>query len=438
MSLGRAGSALVAVLAVLVAPLVASPAYADEVRDKQWNLEMLGAHDAWEHSRGDGVVVAVLDSGVDAGHPDLAGQVLEGHDVVEGGTATSDADGHGTAVAAMIAGHDDDAGVAGLAPEAKILPVAVGGERMYDDDIAEGIRWAVDHDAGVINLSLGSEQSSEAIADAVAYAVEHDVVVVAAAGNIDEEGQGIPLGYPARLPGVVAVTGITAAGKHWHNSSRGPRAALCAPATGVIGPIGDGYEYLSGTSFAAPMVAAAAALVRAKWPGMDAANVINRLLRTADDLGRKGRDSHYGYGRVNLAEAVTAEVPEVRTNPLLLGSGQKLQASKEPSAAAAAAPPPTERGSSGAGAAVWSVVMAILLALMVALTWLLWRRRAAIPALLPTTPAHPAAPALHSMPHPAPAPHPTPHASPALRPTPHPASGHRPATSPAIGIAKVP
>ena len=168
---------------VLLAP---APAYADSVRDQQWSLDLLGAEAAWEHSRGDGVTVAVLDSGADADHPDLDGQVLAGRDVVSETDDASDVHGHGTAVAAIIAGHDDDSGVVGLAPEASILPVRVGGERMSETDVAEGIRWAVDHGADVINMSLGSPYGQESVADAVAYAIAKDVVVVAAAGNISE------------------------------------------------------------------------------------------------------------------------------------------------------------------------------------------------------------------------------------------------------------
>jgi type VII secretion-associated serine protease mycosin len=365
------GSGLVAAVAAL-AVLAATPAYADEVRDKQWSLRMLGAEEAWKVTRGDGEVVAVLDSGVDADLPDLRGQVLAGRNVVDDNDDTSDSDGHGTAVATLIAGNDDEAGVVGLAPEAKILPVKVGGAKMYDADVADGIRWAVEHHADVINMSLGSERSSTSIADAVAYAIDHDVVVVAAAGNIDEHGDGIPIGYPARLPGVIAVTGITAESRHWQYSSRGPRAALCAPATGVVAPHDGGYDYVGGTSFASPMVAAAAALVRAEWPDMSAANVVNRLVRTATDLGRKGRDSEYGFGRVNLAKAVTAEVPEVSGNPLLLGWNQRAVTSKpKPPGDKSAAP----RRSNTAGVAILLAGLLVLCGVAATLGWLLWRRQ---------------------------------------------------------------
>ncbi|MGH3736998.1 MAG: type VII secretion-associated serine protease mycosin [Micromonosporaceae bacterium] len=386
MSLSPAGRVPAVALACAVALsglLVSSPAYADEVRDKQrWYLEALGAEAAWKHSRGDGVVVAVLDSGVDADQADLAGQVLPGYDVVDGDSDASDTDGHGTAVAALIAGHDDAAGVVGLAPDAKILPVRVGSEKMSDSHVAEGIRWAVDHEASVLNLSLGGARPSDEVADAVQYALDHDVVVVAAAGNLDEDGDGIDIGYPARLPGVIAVTGITPRGKPWHNSSRGPRAALCAPATGVIAPLDGTYNYVGGTSFATPMVAAAAALIRARWPQLSSANVVNRLLRTAEDLGREGRDSRYGFGRVDLDAAVTAEVPEVRENPLLLGSTQTVPASKPPPSAAASPPAAAPEASGVAVAPLLGLLLAllVLLVVMAVLGWLLHTRRPPAPA----------------------------------------------------------
>ncbi|MGH3657293.1 MAG: type VII secretion-associated serine protease mycosin, partial [Micromonosporaceae bacterium] len=373
-------SVLAAAGALLCAP---APGYADEVREKQWSLEMLHARDAWRQSTGDGVVVAVLDSGVDADHPDLEGQVLDGYNTVDENTDTRDVDGHGTAVATVIAGRDDDAGVAGLAPDAAILPVRVGGERMYDHDVAEGIRWAVDHDASVINMSLGSARSSPEMTEAVEYALEADVVVVAAAGNVNDRGD-LPITYPARQAGVVAVTGITPEGKAWHNSARGPRAALCAPASGVIAPYDGGYEHVSGTSFAAPMVAAAVALVRAEWPKMSAPNVINRLLRTADDLGRPGRDSRYGYGRVDLAKALTADVPTVRTNPLTLGPGQEI-AVPSPAAPKAAPGSGSVSGSQHTWAMVLLLVLMVLLAAATLMTLLIWRRGPA--RTLPVAPA---------------------------------------------------
>jgi type VII secretion-associated serine protease mycosin len=320
---------LVALLAALVVALVpAAPARADWIRDGQWQLASLHAATAWTRSTGTGVVVAVLDSGVDADHPDLVGRVLPGADFVDGSTdGRTDFVGHGTTVAALIAGRGDDhAGVVGLAPNARILPVRVldRANRYIDaGTVARGLRWAVDHGASVVNMSLGGANRSGALADAIWYAWRHDVVVVACTGNV-EHAEPTDVWYPAREPGVLAVAGMTESAhgdRLWRGGLTGRPTALTAPADDLLGARPGGYWRVQGTSFAAPLVAATAALVRARWPRLDADNVINRLIRTAHDLGPRGRDSRYGYGEVDPARALTAVVPTVRHNPL--GSGRR-------------------------------------------------------------------------------------------------------------------
>ncbi|WP_432834407.1 type VII secretion-associated serine protease mycosin [Dactylosporangium sp. CA-092794] len=305
-------------------------AVADQVRSEQWQLAALDARDAWKVSTGKGVIVAVIDSGVDARHPDLVGQVLPGIDLVDPGSgdeAAVDPVGHGTTVAALIAGSSrDNAGVEGIAPEAKILPIRVlDKENKYDDPavVARAVRWAVDHGASVINLSLGGALRSEAIAAALRYAALHDVVVVACTGNTATDPSIHQVWYPAREPGVIAVAGLgaTRAGKGsdalWSGSLTGPETVLTAPAVNLTGAKpGGGYWQVQGTSFAAPLVAGVASLVRARYPGMSAANVINRLIGTAKDLGPKGRDDQFGYGEVDPVAALRDSVREVSTNPL--------------------------------------------------------------------------------------------------------------------------
>jgi type VII secretion-associated serine protease mycosin len=342
-----AGAALVTVMALAGAPAPVSaapsgsgsgsgggaPAGAvrrDQVRDEQWQLGELRANHAWRHSTGDGVTVAVVDSGVDAGHPDLGGQVLPGIDLVtQGNDGRTDPVGHGTTVAGLIAGrHDDDSGVVGLAPRAKILPVRVlDAENRYDDAliVAKGVRWAVDNGARVINLSLGGSGTSPALAAALDYAFARDVVVVACTGNYSSEpapaaGQPRPateVWYPAREPGVLAVTGLERETEGlWSGSITGSATVLSAPATGLVGARPGGTWKVQGTSFAAPLVSATAALVRAKWPQMSAATVVNRLITTAGDLGAVGRDDRYGYGLVDPVAALTVSVSTVERNPL--------------------------------------------------------------------------------------------------------------------------
>jgi subtilisin family serine protease len=334
--------------AIVVSAILASPAYADSVRDDEYQLRALDIPTAWTYATGAGVTVGVLDSGVDATHPDLAGQVLPGADFVDGSTdGRRDFVGHGTTVAGLIAGRNNDSGgVAGIAPDAKILPVRVlDKENKYDDAtvVAGGLRWAVDHGAKVVNISLGGGARSDALADALSYAATHDVVVVACTGNVTPGTNSTEVWYPAREAGVVAVAGLnsaegtggTAAGSGtaavppagaggaapanalWAGSLTGPPTVLTAPAVNLIGPRPGGYWKVQGTSFAAPLVTATAALIRSKWPTLDAPDVINRLIRTARDLGPVGRDDQYGYGEVNPVAALTASVPIVRRNPLI-------------------------------------------------------------------------------------------------------------------------
>ncbi|WP_410814670.1 type VII secretion-associated serine protease mycosin [Micromonospora sp. 067-2] len=297
-------------------------ARSDEARDEQWQLDELRAETAWRTSTGRGVTVAVVDSGVDANHPDLTGQVLPGLDLVDpDGGSGPDPVGHGTTVAGLIAGRrDDKRGVVGLAPDARILPVRVlDDENRYDDAliVARGVRWAVDHGARVINLSLGGSGDSPALAAALDYAFARDVVVVACTGNLATSSSS-KVWYPAREPGVIAVAGLERSSDNlWSGSITGRATVLAAPATGLVGAKPPtGYWRVQGTSFAAPLVTATAALVRSRYPTMPAGEVVNRLLATARDLGPTGRDDRFGYGMVDPVAALTAQVTPVTVNPL--------------------------------------------------------------------------------------------------------------------------
>jgi len=297
-----------------------SPLLDDSVRADQYQLKTLSVAGAWAYSSGAGVIVAVIDSGVDAHHVDLDGQVLPGVDLVDPkGDGDTDLVGHGTTVSAIIAGKDDSDGVIGIAPKAKILPVRVlDQQNRYDDAmiVAKGVRWAVDHGARVINLSLGGSGSSAALAAALDYAFAKDVVVVACTGNAGA-GPSTGVWYPAREPGVIAVAGMERAGDVlWSGSITGKETVVTAPATQLVGARPSGYWKVQGTSFAAPMVSGTAALIRSRWPTMPAGEVINRIIKTAKDRGPAGRDDTYGYGMVDPTGALTAEVPPVVDNPL--------------------------------------------------------------------------------------------------------------------------
>jgi serine protease len=311
--------------AVLATPLTEpEPWLGDSVRAEQWHVKTLNLAAAWTHSTGAGVTVAVIDSGVDADHKDLQGQVLPGLDLVDSdGDGDTDLVGHGTTVSAIIAGRNDDSvGVVGIAPKAKILPVRVlDRENRYDDAliVAKGVRWAVDHGARVINLSLGGNGSSPALAAALDYAFAKDVVVVACTGNASASASSSSgVWYPAREPGVLAVAGMEKDGDVlWSGSITGKETVVTAPATQLVGARPGGYWRVQGTSFAAPMVSGTAALIRSRWPTMSAAEVVNRIIKTAKDRGMAGRDGQYGYGLINPTGALTTEgISAVLRNPL--------------------------------------------------------------------------------------------------------------------------
>jgi subtilisin family serine protease len=275
--------------------------------------------------------VAVLDLNVDQSHPDLVGQVAGAVALPNGDTRDT---GHGTSVAAILAGHGHGehgtSGMVGVAPRARLLSVVNAG-----GDIGAGIVWAVDHGAEVINISQVSGvgncaafQSGQAQQRDIAYAESHDVVVVAGVGNLD----GGPVGCPAAFPGVVAVTGVVKDGSiDRHSSAAGPQVAVAAASAttqqsknsttnGYLAPTsGRGdlqYDWFQGTSGATPIVAGVAALIRSRYPQMNAASVINRIIRTATDKGTPGRDDVYGYGIVNAYDALTKNIPDVTQNPL--------------------------------------------------------------------------------------------------------------------------
>ncbi|MFD3547169.1 type VII secretion-associated serine protease mycosin [Streptomyces sp. NPDC058655] len=328
--MSRPRPALGPVAAVLTATAVLlagspAPAAADTIRDRQWGLLALRAEEAWGTTRGDGVTVAVLDTGVDDSHPDLAGQVLAGTDLIGMGAGRGDRSWarHGTAMAGIIAGHGHGPsrgqGVLGVAPQAKILPVRVileegdpGRAKARESKggaLAEGIRWAADHGADVINLSLGDDSDSahhEAGEDeAVQYALAKGVVVVASAGNGGESGDRVS--YPAAYPGVIAVTAVDRRGRKAAFSTRNWYATVSAPGVDVVIADPDRSYYEGwGTSAAAAFVSGSVALVRAAHPDLSPAQIKKLLEDTASDSPAAGRDDARGHGTVDPAAALQA------------------------------------------------------------------------------------------------------------------------------------
>jgi type VII secretion-associated serine protease mycosin len=385
----RAWSAACAVTIAFLLIVVPSSASAKTVRDYQWYLGPLKVERVHTLSRGAGVTVAVVDSGVDDSVPDLAGQVLPGAGFAEaaGTDGRRDFDakaGHGTGMAGIIAGRGENPmRLLGMAPAAKILPVSTG-VGTPNAALVSGIRWAADHGADVLNLSIGfAGPASPELVEAVRYALAKDVVVVASAGNTLENGR--PVGQPASIPGVIAVAGADQQARAWAGSSTGPEVVVAAPAVQIISPrprgvSSSGFGIADGTSGASAIVSGAAALVRSRFPDLDAANVINRLIVTARDQGLPGRDTAFGFGTVRPYEALTAQVPAVSRNPLLPPGDDGAPGPSVPVAA------PGDAGGGGLGTAVvWvlGLVAALLVAGVVVVLLVLSRRRPP-----PAGPAH--------------------------------------------------
>ncbi|KUJ66642.1 type VII secretion-associated serine protease mycosin [Streptomyces albus subsp. albus] len=305
--------------------LPVAPARADGIRVQEWALDSIHAREAWQTTRGEGITVAVLDTGVDDQHPDLRGRVLPGEDLIGFGAERGDRAWarHGTAMAGIIAGHghgpDGGDGILGVAPKARILPVRV---ILEDTDpsrekagaarggaLAKGIRWAVDHGADVINLSLGDDSKSahpEAAEDAaVQYALRKGVVVVASAGNSGRKGDRVS--YPAAYPGVIAVTAVDRYVNRAAFSTRRWYATVCAPGVDVVIAAPDQRYYMGwGTSAAAAFVSGSVALVRSAHPELSPRQIKRLLADTARQRPADGHSDELGAGLVDPAAAIRA------------------------------------------------------------------------------------------------------------------------------------
>ncbi|WP_051451785.1 S8 family serine peptidase [Actinospica robiniae] len=328
MSIVRRLSAAAAALACVGAATVwaAPAASADSIRDSEWPVAYLNLAAAQQLSNGRGVTVGLLDTGVVQGRVDLTGQVSTGPDYA-GGVERAGQPGwgeHGTCMASIIAGHGRDgggAGMLGVAPGAHILSVRVIrdddapdlGEATKDDTpISDGIKYAVDHGAKVISMSLGGDETnagddSSAESDAIRYALAHNVVVVAAAGNGALKGNQIS--YPGAERGVITVAAVDSSGKHADFSTTGWDVAVAAP--GVDLPC-DAFDsdntYLegSGTSQATAYVAGVVALLKSENPLLSPAQIRTLLEQTAKDKPAGGRNDELGFGVVDPVAALKA------------------------------------------------------------------------------------------------------------------------------------
>ncbi|MDQ0876901.1 thermitase [Paenibacillus sp. V4I3] len=271
----------------------------------QWNLPLIETVQGWQLTRGTkDVIVAVVDTGVDLKHPDLRNQLLPGYNVISDNDNPQDDVGHGTHVTGVISALvNNNLGVAGMTWYNKVLPVKVldqtGAGSTYS--VAQGIIWAADHGAKVMNLSLGNYADSSFLHDAIRYAYNKDVALIAASGNDNTERPG----YPAAYPEVLAVAASDSQNNKAPFSNYGDYIAVTAPGVSIASTYPNNqYAALSGTSMASPHVTALAALVRSTNPSLKNTEVYEIIRQTAQDLGTKGRDKYFGFGLIDVVKAV--------------------------------------------------------------------------------------------------------------------------------------
>ncbi|MGP3971968.1 S8 family serine peptidase [Streptomyces sp. 6N223] len=321
------GLLLVSSLSVVAA--ATSSAQADSPQDP-WYLETLRADDIWEQARGEGVTVAVIDSGVDDSVSELEGQVLEGTDLtLSPDGAHIDETGHGTSMAALIAGTGLGDGIQGLAPGVQILPIRVTAKDGvidfgYEQRMADAIEYAVAEGAQIISISQASQvagASREEVEDALAEAARQDVLIFAASGNrgdIDNSAE-----FPSKLDGVIGVGAVDSTGAREDYSTRGPHVALAGPASDAPGhcewPDHEVCLMSGGTSSATALASASAALIRSAHPDWTKNQVLRVMMETADGPANGERNDEIGYGMVRPDRVILhgeGDPGDPDTNPL--------------------------------------------------------------------------------------------------------------------------
>jgi type VII secretion-associated serine protease mycosin len=324
--LGRGLAAATAALGLAAAwSLAAAPARADEIRAHEWPVSYLDIPAANQISTGSGITVAVLDSGVVGQRVDLIGQVTSGPDFV-GGVGRPGQTGwgeHGTCMASIINGHGRGGGdgMLGVAPGAHVLSIRVirdsdapdiGRPTKSDTPVSDGIRYAVDHGAQVISMSIGGadtsgEADADPEADAIRYALDHNVVVVVAAGNSADRGNEIQ--YPGAQRGVISVAAVDVSGRHADFSTTSWDVSVAAPGVNVpcdAATADDEYLLGDGTSQATAYIAGIAALLKAENGHLSPAQIRNVLEKTARETPAGGRDDQIGFGIVDPVAALKA------------------------------------------------------------------------------------------------------------------------------------
>jgi type VII secretion-associated serine protease mycosin len=283
----------------------------------QYGLSIVKANSAWQITTGlPQINIAVVDTGVDLNHPDLKDNLSRGYTSVKGTTSANDDNGHGTHVSGIIASiANNQIGGVGLSPKCKIMPVKSLSEKGEgnDSDIAEGIIWAVDNGANIINLSLGGPSAGKTLENAIKYAYNSNVLVVAAMGN---NGQRVK-NYPAAYKNVIAVGATDQNNKSASFSNYGDWISVSAPGLKIHSTfptykvelsrfnLPTSYASMSGTSMAVPFVSSLAGLIMSKYPTIKRADIRKKIETSSFDVDKNGYDEFFGYGIIDAQKALT-------------------------------------------------------------------------------------------------------------------------------------
>lgn len=293
-----------------------------------WGLSLFKVPEQWKRTRGEGIKVAILDTGIQLDHPDLRDAVDKAKDFTRSSIGVVDRQGHGTHVAGIIGARKNEVGVVGVAPECRLFIGKVLGDdgSGTDDTVASGIDWAIDEGAQLISMSLGSPYPGSGLYAAIRRAIKNNRFIVCAAGN---DGRPNSINYPAKWEETVAVGAVDKDGQLAKFSSQGEELDICAPGEDVLSTfLNGGYAKLSGTSMATPFATGVVALLLAKHqkdggrtPVENQQQLLDHLRSTATDAGATGRDPQYGYGLINPEKFLDDDgrppvVPQLEIGPL--------------------------------------------------------------------------------------------------------------------------
>jgi len=301
-----------------IPPFKVEKVFTSNSQTVDWGIELVGVPNFWKYTKGRGIKVAVLDTGIAYKHPDLEGAILDMKDFTNSRSGASDMNGHGTHCAGIIVARDNSTGIVGVAPEAELLIGKVlddngsGSEEM----VASGIEWAIESGADIISMSLGSPYPSKRIQKAIKIAIDNNLFVICAAGNSGPFLDTVD--YPGAFEETIAVGSIDRRKKISNFSSRGKEVDVVAPGDEILSTYPPrGLAKLSGTSMAAPFVAGISALILSKHRNYNGKTPINNqkdleqhLRKSTLDLGPFGFDMSYGYGLISTEKLLNINYSE--------------------------------------------------------------------------------------------------------------------------------